>query len=309
MADAWAAGVRAAVLAIVAALLLTLAWRAPVEGPNPRAYVSVLLFSAFPVAARALGALADALGAGHGAAGTLTWTALVLGSGYLLLGVRRDSGACTLLGSLSLVVALLAATDWAFPMDWLTAARWASLLVIAVLGLGVIALRDRHRAHAAALANAAGLTALHLGFGVAAEAIASPTLLPLTRIPYTGDFGWTSYVPLDDDQSLDGSGVASYFGVVVGGPAWGWLLALLLIGFALIGYGAVDRERGPAWLGALVLVTFAIGASIHASVLWWPALLIALGLAALVAGLRPTTPTPPSPDADAPPAQEHRFSR
>jgi hypothetical protein len=40
MDGTWADGVRAAVVAIAAALLLALAWRAPVEGRNPRAYVS-----------------------------------------------------------------------------------------------------------------------------------------------------------------------------------------------------------------------------------------------------------------------------
>jgi hypothetical protein len=125
------------------------------------------------------------------------------------------------------------------------------------------------------------------------------------RIPFTGEVGWTSYTPLSKGDVGDPFGSI----VLVPAPAWGWLLALLLIGFALVGYGAVDRERGPAWLGALVLVAFAISAAVHASLLWWPVLLVALGAAAIVAGLRPTTPTPPSPDADDELAEERRFTR
>jgi hypothetical protein len=270
MTDAWAAGVRAAVLAIVAALLLTLAWRAPVEGPNPRAYVSVLLFSAFPVAAVGLLTLAEALGGEGRSAGMLTWTALVLGVGYLVLARARNSGTCTLLGGTALSVAVMAFWSWAFTFE-----LWPCLVLLVVLGLGVVVLRDHHAPHAVALADVAGVIGVYVGWADLNQGL--DVLI----------------VPGDDPHPL----------------AWGWKLALVATGSALIGYGAVDRERGPAWLGALVLVTFVIGASIHASVLWWPALLIALGLAALVAGLRPTTPTPPSPDADAPPAQEHRFSR
>jgi hypothetical protein len=303
MTGAWAAGVRAGFLAVVAALLLVLAWRAPVEGRNPRAYVSVLLISAFPVAGRGLAALDGVLGARTGSAGALAWTALVLGAGYLVLAVRRNSAICTLLGAATLVVALLAAWQWAFHPHWLTAARWLTLLCVPVLALGVVSLRDRHRAHAVALADVAGLATLYLGFGVVVERTANPFLLIYARIPFAGEAGWTSYTPL----STDGGRVFEYPDLPVVG--WGWLLALLLIGFALVGYGAVDRERGPAWLGGLVLVAFAVGATTGASLLWWPILLLVLGAGAIAVGLRPTTPTPPSPDIDDEPAQERRFSR
>jgi hypothetical protein len=303
MDGTWSAGARAALLGAVAVLLLTLAWRAPVEATNPRAYVSVLLITAFPVAARALAAVDGALGARPGSAGALLWTALVLGGVYLVLAVRRNSAICTLLASVTFVVALLASWEWLFAPQWANAARWLSLVAVVALGLGVVALRDRHRAHAAALADAAGLTALHLGLSLAAESTGDVVWAAYARIPYTHDVGWTSYVPLSDT----GSRVFEFPDVST--PAWGWMLALLAIGFALVGYGAVDRERGPVWLGAFVLLSFAITAASHASLLWWPVLLVALGLAALVAGLRPTTPTPPSPDADAEPAEERRFTR
>jgi hypothetical protein len=305
MDAAWAAGVRAAFLGAVAALLLALAWRAPVEGANPRAYVSVLLFAAFPVAARALAALDGALGAHPGSPVGLTWSALVLGLAYLFLAARRNSGTCTLLGSVSLVVALLAAWQWAFHPQWLTASRWLSLVAIGVLGLAAVGLRDRHRAHAVALADAAGLTTLHLGLGLIAQASANPFLLAAARIPYTGEMGWTSYARLSTSVGFN---EVSPFGRT-NAPGWGWLLTLLLIGFALVGYGAVDRERGPVWLGVLALVAFALSASLHASLLWWPVLLVAAGAAAIVAGLRPTTPTPPSPDRDDDLAEERRFFR
>jgi hypothetical protein len=267
MEDAWAAGVRAAFLAAVAALLLALAWRAPVEGANPRAYVSVLLFSAFPLCALGLIALAQALGGEPQSPGALTWTTLVLGGGYVALARARNSATCTLLGATALVAAILAGWAWADAFQ-----LWPCLVLLAGLGLGVVALRDHHRAHAAALADVVGVIGVFIGL----------------FDPFRGLF-----LGVTDPPTL----------------AWGWKLVLLATGLALVGYGAVDRERGPAWLGAAVLALFTLDAAVHASLLWWPVLLVGIGLAAVVAGLRPTTPTPPSPDADAPAAQERRFHR
>jgi hypothetical protein len=267
MHGAWAAGVRLVVVGLVAALLLALAWRAPIEGAAPRAYVSVLLAAAFPLTAVTLAELADALGGSPDSAGSATWGLATLAAIYLLLAVRRNSALSTLLGAVSAVAALLAFWAWVFEPEAVTPDRWLLLAAIVVLTLGAVRLRDGRRRHAVALIEVAGLSAL---------AIAATSLTG-------GDLG---------------AGEAS---------GWGWKLVLLLVGFGLIAYGAADREPGPAWLGAFVLLGFIVLDASPGSLLWGPLLLVVLGAGAVAAGLRPTRPTPPAPDADAPPAATRPF--
>ncbi len=269
----WPAGVRFVVLAAVAGLLLVLAWRAPVEGPAPRAYVSVLLATAFPVVAASLGDLAEALGGAFWSPGSQVWIAALLGAGFVALARARNSALCTLLGAGSLVVALLAAWRWVFATESDTPARWLLLAAIVGLALGAVWLRDGHRAHAVALVDVAGLSALWLGV----KGTVLLSMAPLDRLPERA--------------------------------GWGWQLVLLAVGLGLVAYGAVDRERGPAWLGAGVLATFVLVAAPEESLLWWPLLLLVLGGAVIAAGLRPTTPAPPPPDADAPPAESRPLHR
>lgn len=264
MQGSWAAGVRCVVVAAAAALLLALAWRAPVEDREPRLYVSVLLSAAFPLTAVALAELAGALGGGVGSAGSATWVLVVLAALYAALARARGSAICTLLAAGAAVAALLAAWSWIFDPESVTAYRWLLLAVVAALALGAIRLRDRHRRHAVSLIDVVGLSAVTLGVTLWSESAA--------------------------------------IGGVVGGAGWGWQLVLLALGFALVAYATADRERGPAWLGATALALFVVAAADHGSLLWWPLLLIVLGAGVVAAGLRPTTPAPPPPDADAPAA-------
>ena len=73
---------------------------------------------------------------------------------------------------------------------------------------------------------------------------------------------------------------------------------MLAAGCGLLAYGAVDRVPGAAYLGLANLLVFVLPASLgaDATLLWWPLLLIALGLGAMLAGLRPRSPLPPEPD-------------
>jgi hypothetical protein len=89
--------------------------------------------------------------------------------------------------------------------------------------------------------------------------------------------------------------------------AWGWELLIVAAGFGLIAYSSVDRQPGPAYLGVLNLVAFTVITSVGvsaggATLLGWPIALAVAAGALLVIGLRPTTPAPPPPDADAPEA-------
>ena len=72
---------------------------------------------------------------------------------------------------------------------------------------------------------------------------------------------------------------------------------MLAAGCGLVAYGAVDRAPGAAWLGVAHLGAFLVAASAGAddTLLWWPAILLALGGGVIAAGLRPRRPLPPEP--------------
>ncbi len=265
--DDWPAGVRFVVVALGAVLLLAMAWLAPVEGSAPRMYVSALVVAGFPLLALALVELARLLGASGDAPGTLTWVGLTIASTYALFAVGRGSAIGTLLAAASGVITLLAAWTWIFDTQGPTPLEWLCLVTIVVLALGAVVLRDRHKAHAVALADVAGLTALLL-----AALVGSDSALNLIT---------------------DSSG--SVANVSVAAAGWGWKLVLVAVGFGLVAYGAVDRERGPVWLGVAVLGAFVALAG-AGTLLWWPLILLAVGAVAIAAGLRPTTAAPPAPE-------------
>jgi len=272
--DDWAAGVRFVVTGATAALLLLLGWLAPREGDTPRVYVSALLLAAFPPTVLALLDLADALGGSIASAGSLTWVLAAVAALYLGLAARRGSAACTLLGGLALIAAAMAAWGWAFEPRRVTPYEWLALAGIVLAGFGAVVLRDTRRAHAVALVNVAGVAAIALAYLVSLGTTAAT--------PSSGALGGFS-------------------------APWGWKLVLAAVGFGLVAYGAVDRERGPTWLGAAVLAAFVGLAATSGTVLWWPLILVAVGAVAIAAGLRPTDPAPPSPDADAPEAPMRPF--
>jgi hypothetical protein len=232
--DDWAGGLRFAVLAAGAALLLTMAWLAPVEGASPRMYVSALLVAAE----------------------------------YATFAVRRGSAISAFLAAASAVVCLLAAWSWVFDPDSATPLEWLCAVSIIVLAYGAVVLRDHHKAHAVALIDVAGLTALLLAGIISIDVVS---------------------------ETIAGEGVRTP------SAPWGWKLVLVAVGFGLVAYGAVDRERGPVWLGVAVLTAFVLLAG-AGNVLWWPLILLVIGVAAIAAGLRPTTAAPPAPDLDRPEA-------
>ena len=77
-----------------------------------------------------------------------------------------------------------------------------------------------------------------------------------------------------------------------------WELVVLAAGCGLVAFGAVDRAPGAAYLGFANLLAFIVVVAISPdeTLLWWPLLLILLGLGAMLAGLRPRSPLPPEPD-------------
>jgi hypothetical protein len=273
MQDSWGSGVRLVVVAAAAALLLLLAWRAPVETNTPRMYVSVLFVAAFPLLLIALFELGEVFGVDDLTAGSATWIFALVTVKYAYIARARNSPICTLLAAVTATITLLAFWGWAFTPHGTTAEKWLLLAAIVVLALGAVRLREHQREHAVGLVDAAGLAAVAFGalllVGVAVSEIVGV---------YNGQ---------------ETSGTSDHAG-------WGWTLILLAVGFGLAGYAAVERARGPAWLAAIVFVEFVVLTADHGSLLWWPLLLVALGGGVIAAGLRPTTPAPPSPDAGAP---------
>ncbi len=274
-AGAWSAGVRFVIVAAAAALVGTMAWIAPLEGFAPRAYQTVLYVTGLVLLQAALLRLAVILGAGDSGlpgAGTLAWTEAALAAAAVAVAARRNSSAATLIAAVAGGAAALAFVPWAFDPATADPQRWVLAGLLVAYGAGVMALRDRRRRHAVQLVSAAALATLALVLSFAGSGLAL-------------------------GAALIGAGL---------GPAgWGWELLVLLVGFGLVAYAGADDERGPAYLGAAVLAGFVLLAAPPGrggpSLLGWPLVLAAMGLAGFVIGLRPRRPLPPEPDAGAGP--------
>lgn len=268
--DAWSDGVHLACGAAALALIAVLAALAPMERETPRPYQSVLYVATVLSALLVLLELAEVLG-GDGGPGEITWVFAAVAATALVLALRRNSAVATLMGAVAAGIAAVAFVAWAFDGDSARTIRWVLLAVLVTDALVALAQRDRRRAHAVALVDAAGLAAVAIGLTLVLETLFGALLLGLDQGDGTND------VP------------------------WGWQLLMLTAGFGLIAYSSVDRERGPAYLGVVCLVVF-VGLASSGGFAGWPLALLAVALLLLGVGLRPTTPAPPPPDADVPPA-------
>jgi len=135
--------------------------------------------------------------------------------------------------------------------------RWLLAAYAALLVLSALALREPARRHAEVLIDAGGLA-------IAAIGVSAVTV----------------------------------FDVGGGGLPGIWEIVLLGAGFGLVAFGALDRSPGPAYLGVVNLGLFIVvtADSDDGTLFWWPLVLIAVGAAMLLAGLRPRRPLPPEPD-------------
>lgn len=267
--DRWDPVAHAVYSALALALVMAMAVLSPLESPTPRAFQTVLYVASFVLAVLALSWLAVALDGS--ARFAVVWAAAALSAQQGLFAIRRRSPTATLLCSVSGSVAVVAVVAWISDDD-LEAIRWALALVLVANALLAVGQRDRRPAHAGQLANAGGLAAL--------------------AIAATGGL----------EPVLDLFAVGDRFDSGVG---WGWELLVLAAGFGLVSYGAVDRERGPAVLGVVDLAAFVALAAFEdsgPSLIGWPLALVIAAAVMLVLGLRPTTPAPPPPDLDHPPA-------
>jgi len=271
-AEAWADGVHLAYATVVLAFVMTLAVTAPTEGDAPRAYQSVLYVASVALFIDLVLWFARVVG-GDGtldAAGTLTWALAAIAAFALAFATRRNSAVCTLIGSLAGGGAVLAAVQWLWHPSGFRTDRWVLLGLMVVYGFAAIGQRDRRLRHGVALIDAAGLAVLAISASFVVGAL---------------------FVDGGDEP--------------ITGVAWGWELLILAAGFGLIAYSSVDRQPGPAYLGVLNLILFAVITSQGvtpegATLVGWPLALAVAAAVLLWVGLRPTTPAPPPPDVDAP---------
>ncbi|HEV2819757.1 MAG TPA: hypothetical protein VGW11_04545 [Solirubrobacteraceae bacterium] len=278
MGEAWAGGVRLALLSgPVALIVLAMGLASPVH-ERPRPYVTLLLLVGLGLTALALSDLADALG-DEGRLASPAATTFVSGClAALCLLLARRSATVTLAGCVAGTATLLAAADLGFELDdRLEAFRYLLCAALLVFILAATATRDRHRRHAVSFVEGGGLALVAIGATLAAE-----------RLP--------DFAPVGPLAQATGAG---------------WEAVLLLGGWALLAYAAVDREPGPAWLGVAVLALFTglAGTGEGASLLWWPVGLLGLGAAIVAFGLRPAAHLPPEPRAgpEEPPAQRRQM--
>jgi hypothetical protein len=261
-------GVHLVILALAAGTMLALGMQARAEGGRPRAYQSALLVSGLGLLSPALLTLADVLGAEFDAfpSGAVTWTSLLLAGMALWAAVAKGSAICALIAAIALGVAALSCVNWVTGADSLTTYRW--LLAVAALAYVIVSLLLRGSAprHSEQMVNAAGLAVLAIGLTGLAN------LLIGAVSPFAN-----------------------------GGEVLpnGWELVVLAAGCGLIAYGAVDRAPGPAYLGVANLGAFAASAGVSEddTLLYWPLLILVLGLGAMGVGLRPRRPLPPEPSA------------
>ncbi len=279
----WANGILLVLTALACALVLGMGLLAPLEGERPRSYQQVLLLAGLLLGFVALVRFARVLGAGDplGAPGSRTWIALVVTVGAVWVARTRRSAICALIAALAGIVAVLAFVAWAFAPKGPATDRWLLLALAIVLVLAALARRDVERRESVYLIDAAGVAILALGVTFLGAAVIAYTSLPNVAL--------------------------GYLGIPVGLPGGGWKAVLLAAGLGLVAYAGVDREAGPAYLGALILLVFVllvgIPAVAGASLWFWPLVLLLLGGAAVGAGLRPRRelpPEPPGPGADPP---------
>lgn len=263
--DDLGAGGRLAITVVVLALLTTIAWRSPTEPTSPRGYQVALYLCTWFLTLVALRDVVELLDAELAQATTLLWTSAVLMAVAVVWARARYSAALTLLAALSGIVLVLSAAE---TVGDPSPAGYRRLLLVCAVVLALVALarRDRRPAHAAQLANAAGIAVGAILASAALEGVGF--LLRLAGGPAGG---------------------------VEVGLGTGWELLGLAAGFGLVAYGAVDEHRGPVVVGIVVLAEWLLVVGADGGLVGWPLVLAVGALFLLVVGLRPATPLPPPP--------------
>src|SRR4051794_2923247 len=172
----------------------------------------------------------------------------------------------------ALLVGIAGIFAWLFLWDWIASPgvngfRWLLILLGLAYLAAALALRGGNRPQGDELVTAAGIVGVLVGFiGVAQTAL----------------------------QAVVGSALSLPGGTH--GQGFFWDLMLLLVSLASVGYAAMARVRGPAYVGSVGLLTFAglLGVELSdlaegkipdGSLVGWPLALLLLGGATLGAGV------------------------
>lgn len=268
----WALGPRFLVAAVIAALLLTMGWSIPRTRPVARPHQSLLLIAGLLVLVIALVLFGEILaGHHHLGVGGVFWTIAVEAGVALAAARRANSAGCTLVAGIAAAVSLLAFVGWAFQPSGFGTYRWILFVESLALAAAAVALRTQYRRHAVQLVNVAGLLVLFLALTfVGAAAIGTA-------------------------ESQLGSSVPT---ASIGTASGGWKLFVLVAVGALIAYSIMDREPAPGVIGVTLGLTFAVLVGIHGltggSLVFWPVLLLIVGIVAVAASLSGGLPSSPA---------------
>jgi hypothetical protein len=194
----------------------------------------------------------------------------------------------------ALLAALAGIGAWLFFFEMIlddpsaTAFRWLLLVLCFIYAVIAFALRDRDAPQAPEFVTAAGIAGVLVGtIGILAGAGDALGSLFFGGTPEGGE-----------------------------GQSFIWDLFLLLFSLGLVAYGAAAHVRGPAYVGFLGLLAFAIlqGAEVNAllegeqpdsSFAGWPLILLLIGAAAMALGIFMRKPPPAGARVPAgPPAPE-----
>jgi hypothetical protein len=226
---------------------------------------------------------------------------LVVAASIGILGARRAGAPyAILLSGLALLVAWMLV--WLKIISHPSADTVRELLLaggaVLLIAAAVLELLDRTGAREIATAGgigavAAGLLGVIVGsFGVTFGAIGGLISASSSSSSVSADGGIvTSASPGREPHVLSGQGLH-----IAGAQTAGWNIYLLVVSLAFVWLGARSRSRGLGYVGALGLLGFliSVGAQLtrleaghdpSSSVLWWPLVLVMLGLAGLLAPL------------------------
>jgi hypothetical protein len=250
---------------------------------------AVLMVTGVLLSLLAFGQLWDTVGVDSDKAGfgflLFACTAVLAAFGSFRVGAAYQ----TFLAGIAGIAAWLYFFDMILDEPGATTFRWLLLVLCVIYAVVAFALRDRDAPQAPELVTAAGLAGVLVGtIGIVAG-------------------GGEAFGGLFGAAPGDGEGQGFF-----------WDLFLLVFSLGLVAYGAAAHARGPAYVGFLGLLAFALiqGAEVNAllegedpdnSFAGWPLVLLLIGVGALAAGMFmrkpplagagvPAGPPPPEPE-------------
>jgi hypothetical protein len=252
---------------------------------------AVLMVAGVLLSVLAFGQLWDVVGVNSGSSGFgfLTFVCVAGLAGFASF--RVGAAYQALLAALAGIAAWLFLFGMLLDDPGVTAFRWLLLVLCVFYAAAAFALMQNDVPQAPELVTAAGIAAVMVGL-IGVLAVVADVIGPVIFGASAGEAEAQSFV---------------------------WDIWLLLVSLALVAYGAVAHARGPAYVGFLGLLAFALlqGAEVNAllegeepdsSFVGWPLALVLLGAAALAAGAAGRRPPPagarvpagsPSPEPEA----------